>query len=147
MLGWFLINIFLLECAVLEAAQIDFYILRPLSCIDWGSLHSPTFFFLALWAEVSGKKKKKNVWISDKMQSGLSGRSACVERGRKTSFASSIRVKTLFGECLSYWLCISLVTWSLCCIGVMHGHSQRVEQSGDERGARTDFGKQRHMMF
>lgn len=91
MLGLFLINIFLFECAVLQAVQIDFYILRPLSCIDWGSLPSPTFFFLSLWAEVSGKKKSKNVWISDKMQSGLSERSARVERGRSNSFASELK--------------------------------------------------------
>lgn len=60
---------------------------------------------------------------------------------------SSIQVKTLFGERLSYWLCIRPVTWALCCTGVMNSYSQHVKQWQDERDTRPDFEKQGPMMI
>lgn len=101
--------------------------------------------FSSQWAQVSSKKKslklRQNAVRSERGKQ-------CMHTERSTnSSASSIKVKTLFGECLSYWLCISLVTWTLCCIGVMHSFIQRVEQQLNERGAGPDFGTQGHLMF
>ena len=146
---------FLLEdaCSVSEAQRIDFSVLG--ASVMYRSRPATLSYpqLLSQGAEVSSKKKKKEKRKKKKRKEKSLGEvwasraAACTlsERGTNSS-AGSIKVKTLFGECLSYWLCISLVTWALCCIGVARSFFQHVErQRGDAMGQILE--KQGRVMF
>lgn len=132
---------------VLEAKQIDFSVLGPLSCIDSGSATLSYPPFSSQWAEVSTKEKKKSLNLRRNAVWPERAKQCMYTEWGTHSSASSIKVKTLFAECLSYWLCIRLITRTLCCTGVARGFSQHAEQPWDEKSATADFGESSGMMF
>lgn len=119
--GTVIINVFLFQDASCLRGRADWFLCFKPSVMYWLRPTTPTG---------NGPKIKKKISLT--LRQNVARFEWAAQRLSNSS-ASSIKVKTLFGECLSYWLCISLVTWILCCIGVMHSPSQHEKEWGEKR--------------